>query len=142
MEQSENKREELAATQTEAAVSAQPEAEEKQELSREEILAISRKENKRGDEREARSMQAAMQLAYSVGLMVVGVVQLVDVCLDQQIPFELYMIYMAMTATMALYCGIKMTRLKAFFLTVGVIIGVCFIGTTVAWILRLCGVAL
>lgn len=116
--------------------------EEKQTPTREEILAISRRENKNGDEREAQNLLRATGLAYSVGLIVIGIIQIVNAIIDNEIPLELYMIYTAMTATMGLYCGIKTVKHRALFLACGAVCGVCSIIFTVMWILKLCGVAL
>ncbi|MCM1438884.1 MAG: DUF6442 family protein [Roseburia sp.] len=145
MEENENKPEEYVAA---TAAGGAPEAntagteEEKQTLSREEILAISRKENKNGDERDACITQRAMQFAFAAGLLVVGIVQIVLAALDRQVSLELYMVYTAMVTTQGLYCAIKMTKHKGLFIACGVMGGLTFVSFTVMWILQLCGVAL
>lgn len=113
-----------------------------QGLSREEILAMSRKENKNGDEREAQSYKTGLQLAYGVGMLFLGIVMLVRVILEDKIPADLWICFTAMMATLGLYYGIKTAKYRALFLTMGVLGALSCILFTVMWILELCGVTL
>ena len=54
--------------------------------SREEILATSRKENKRGDERDVQENMRGMGFAYSVGILICGIVYLVNVLVEREHP--------------------------------------------------------
>lgn len=113
--------------------------EENAQPTREEILAISREENKNGDEREKQLYKSAIQIAYSVGSLLTGIIVLVSSVFDK-VPAELMIIYTAMTGTMALYCGIKFTKRKRLFLACGGgLLAIC-VFFIVYWILGLCGV--
>ena len=122
----------------------QTESTEKTEtqLSREEILAISREENKNGDERDAQIYKRAMQLAFCIGVIVLGIIGIVSVIVIGETPIELYIVYMAMAAMMGLYCGIKSSKHRALFLAAGIVCTVAFVIMTVLWILKLCGVGI
>lgn len=113
-----------------------------EQLARDEILASSRKENKTGDEREQKLYGRGLQFAYSIGLLFIGVITMVNVTVLEKIPVELWIVYMAMTATSSLYNAIRIAKHRPLFLTCGIIgvIGCVFL--TVSWILELCGVVL
>lgn len=108
--------------------------------SREQILAISRKENKKGDEREVQENLKGMGFAYSVGILICGIVYLVDVLAGRETPVELMMAYMGMTAVWAIYYAVKTSKHRALFVACGVLSTVTFLFFTVFWILKLCGV--
>lgn len=109
--------------------------------SREEILALSRKENKHGDEREMQTYNKALQLGYGVGFICLSLVMIVNIIVDDVLPLEMWICFTAYMATMGLYYGIKTnTKKKALFLTEGIFGVACFIFFLVAWILKLCGV--
>ncbi len=127
MEENENKTVEV----TEEAVN-QP--------SREEILAMSREENKAGDEREAQNAKKAMQIAYAVGIIIIGIIQLVHVFRGDKLPSELYIVCMGMMSTMGFYSGVKMSKQRGLYLAEGIVCGIACILFTVYWILGLCGV--
>lgn len=145
MEEYENKPEEggaTAANTAETVVEKEPEQETKQPLSREEILAISRKENKNGDEREAQALRKGYQLAFSVGVLLIGVIVLVKVILSGKMPAELWIVYMAMLATWSLYYSVKTGKHKGLFIASGTLSFIACVFWTVYWILQLCGVVL
>ena len=108
--------------------------------SREQIFAISRKENKKGDEREVQENLKGMGFAYSVGILICGIVYLVDVLTGRETPFELMMAYTGMTAVWAIYYAVKTSKHRALFVACGVLSTVAFLFFTVFWILKLCGV--
>ena len=116
--------------------------EESSQPSREEILAISRKENKNGDERDMQANQRGMGFAYSVGILICGLVYLVDVIVGREMPYELMMAYMGMTATWSIYYAIKNTKHRPLFWACGIVCAITFIFFTVFWILKLCGVVI
>ena len=115
--------------------------EENAQPSREKILALSRKENKHGDEREMQTYNKALQLGYGVGMICLSVVMIVNIIVEDVLPLEMWICFTAYMATMGLYYGIKTnTKKKALFLTEGIFGVACFIFFLVAWILKLCGV--
>ncbi len=111
-----------------------------QGLSREEILAISRKENKNGDERDVQVYRQGMQIACSVAIILVGIITLVRVIMGDNIPTELWIVYMGMMATWTIYYAVKSGKNKVLFICCGVLCSVCFVTFTTLWILGLCGV--
>lgn len=108
--------------------------------SREEILAASRKENKNGDEMDVQNYRRGMQLAYSVGVILVGIVTIVHTILDGKMPVEIWAIYLGMQATWTLYYTIKSNKYKPLFIACAVISLIAFAFFAVYWILQLCGV--
>ena len=106
---------------------------------REEILAISRAENKNGDERERDIYKTAIQIAYSVGLLLTGIIIFVASIFDS-LPTELMIVYMGMSAATGLYCGIKSAKKRKVLLSCGIICSLLCVFFIVLWILELCGV--
>ncbi len=106
---------------------------------REEILAISREENKNGDEMDRHVYKTAIQIAYGVGLLLTGIVILVSTIFSE-LPTELMIVYMGMAGATGMYCGVKFTRRRALFLASGVICLISCVAFIVIWILQLCGV--
>ncbi len=111
------------------------------ELSREDILAASRKENKDGDEREQQTYNRALSLGYGVGMILLGIVMIVSVIVEDKIPAELWMCCSVVWATSGLYYGIRTSKHKWLFLASGIISIIACVFFTVYWILQLCGVA-
>lgn len=114
-------------------------AKENLQPTREEILAISRAENKNGDERERDIYKTAIQIAYSVGLLLTGIIIFVASIFDS-LPTELMIVYMGMSAATGLYCGIKSAQKRKLLLSCGVICSLLCVFFIVFWILELCGV--
>ncbi len=110
------------------------------QLSREEILAISRNENKNGDEREKNLYGKGLQIAYSIGVILIGVISLVNSIVVGKTPVELWIVYMGITAVWALYYGIKVGKHRPLYLTCGILCSIVCVLFTVYWILGLCGV--
>ena len=115
--------------------------EENKPLSREEILAASRKENKYGDEMSMRWRERAGTLAFSAGLLLSGIVMLVTVLVKNYLPYEVYFIICGMQAVQGLIIGIKCTgKIKKVYLTLGIMFAVFTAIFLTIWILQLCGV--
>ena len=82
-----------------------------------------------------------MQLAYSIGVVLISIVILTYSILDDKIiPKELMMVYMGMTTTWTLYYAVKSGKRRPLFISCGVVCAVAFVFFTVYWILELCGV--
>ena len=110
------------------------------QLTREEILASSRQENKHGDEREQNINGKGMRLAYSIGILLIGIISLVNTIVLDKTPTEIWIVYMGMTAVWSLYYGIKVGKRRPLFLACGVICSITCVLFTVIWILELCGI--
>lgn len=111
-------------------------------LSKEAILAASRKENKNSDERERQGMLTANSLAMSVGLLIGGIVLLVSVIVTGKIPIEIWLIIGGMESVQFIVNAVKMSKQRVLYIVLSVLMCLCFIAFTVLWILELCGVAL
>lgn len=151
MEENENKPVEVAGLKNEAteaekqAVMEDALGEESAQPSRDEILAISRDENKKGDERELQVHYKAMNISYAVGVIIIGLIFLITAILGRggKATKELMMVYMGMTATWSLYDAIKSGKSgkrRALYLTCGIICTIACLFYLVFWILELCGV--
>lgn len=114
---------------------------ENKQLSREEILASSRKENKQGDEREINIFRKGLQIAFCIGIILIGVISLVNTLVVGSTPSELWIVYMGMTAVWSFYY-LKAGKRKPLFIACGVICSIACVLFTVSWILGLCGVEL
>lgn len=123
-------------------IPAETTAETNAQLTREEILEISRKENKQGDEREQNLYGKGMRIAYSIGVILIGIISIVNAIVIEKTPIELWMVYMGMTAVCLLYYGIKVGKNRPLFLACGIVCCIACVFFTVLWILGLCGVVL
>ncbi len=108
-------------------------------LSKEEILAQSREENKNGDEREVQYLYKGAYLATAVGFLLYGIISVVLAVLDKQ-SYEMNIVTFAILGTMYTVFGAKTTKRKPLFLSAGIVCLVASVGTMVCWILSLCGV--
>ena len=111
-------------------------------LTKEEILAKSREENKSGDEREKQQYAIANSLGFSVGLMLAGIVVLISVICTDRLPVEVMFVVTAMQSVQALLIGVKVRRQRKLYLSVGIVECVLSVVFLILWILELCGVAL
>lgn len=111
-------------------------------LSKEDILAASRKENKNGDERERQGMLSANSLAMSTGLLIGGIVMLVSVIVTGKLPIEIWLVIGGMEAVQFIGNAVKMSKQRVLYIVLSVLMCLCFISFVVLWILELCGVAL
>ncbi|MGN1060978.1 MAG: DUF6442 family protein [Candidatus Coproplasma sp.] len=111
-------------------------------LSKEEILAASRKENKNGDERERQGVLTAQSLAMSAGLFIGGIVMIISVLVTGKIPIEIWLVIGGMEAVQFIGDAVKMSKQRVLNIVLSVLMCLCFISFVVLWILELCGVAL
>ncbi len=108
-------------------------------LSKEEILAKSREENKYGDEREQQSLYRAAYTSTAVGFFLYGIISVVLALLNKH-SYEMNIVTFAIIGTMYTIWGVKSTKRKPLFLSAGIICIVASVVTLVCWILQLCGV--
>ncbi|MDE7401766.1 MAG: hypothetical protein K2N17_06920 [Clostridia bacterium] len=127
MEENENKTVEV----TEEAVN-QP--------SREEILAMSREENKNGDEKEKRCFEKASALAFSVGLLIAAIILIVTIIRSDRFPSEIMFLMCGMQAVQSLVVAHGYRKMRKVYLAVGIFEVACAVFFLVFWILQLCGV--
>ncbi len=120
-----------------------PEAEPSEEGGRtkEEILEMSRKENENGDEREKQYYVKANSFAFSIGLLVAGIIILVTVITSGRCPAEILLITCAMQAVQSFVVALGNRKMKKLYLTIGIVECVLAVFFLVFWILQLCGVA-
>ena len=108
--------------------------------SREEILAISREENKNGDEREKQYFLKANSFAFAIGLLMAGVIILVSSLVENRFPIEVMLIMIAMEAAQSFIAAHGMRKTRIIYLTLGICFAVLAVFFLVFWILTLCGV--
>ncbi|MGN0807380.1 MAG: DUF6442 family protein [Candidatus Coproplasma sp.] len=111
-------------------------------LSKEDILAASRKENRNGDERERQGMLTANSLAMSTGLLIGGIVMLVSVIVTGKLPLEVWLVIGGMESVQFIVNAVKMSKQRVLYIVLSVLMCLCFISFVILWILELCGVAL
>ncbi len=116
------------------------EKEEKQ-LSKEEILEKSRKENKDGDEREKQYLYKGAYFATCIGFLLYGIISIVLAILEKP-SYEMNIVLFAIIGTMYTVFGAKTTKHKKLFLCAGIVCLVASVTTLVCWILMLCGIGL
>lgn len=116
--------------------------EQKQEVepTREEILAMSRDENKNGDEREKQYYQKANSMAFGTALLVSVAILLVSVIRDGRIPCEIMLLYTASQAVNNLIISRGAVKTKKLYLVLGIAFAVLAVLFLVMWILQMCGV--
>ena len=88
------------------------------QLSREEILAISREENKHGDEREKQYYLKANSLAFSVGLFIAGIIIIVTVLTSGRMPAEIFLLICAMQAEQSIVIAVGTRKLRKMYLII------------------------
>lgn len=115
--------------------------EEATQPSREEILAMSREENKKGDEREKQCFAKAGTLAFSAGLLIAAVILIVTSIRNDRFPAEILLMMFGMEAVQSLVIAHGYRKLRKLYFIVGIVQVVCVVCFTVLWILQLCGVA-
>lgn len=116
--------------------------EENTQPTREEILATSRKENENGDEREKQFFLKANSYAFSIGLLMAGIVILVSSLVEDRFPIEVLLILTAMQSGQAFIAARGMRKTRKLYLIIGIAEAVCAVFFLVFWILMLCGVNL
>ena len=110
-------------------------------LTREEILAGSREENKYGDERTMQWRLKAGTFAFSSGLLLAGIVVLVYALTSGRVPVEMMFVVCGMQAVQGIIIGIKCSgKIKKVYMAQGVVFAVLTAAFLALWILQLCGV--
>jgi len=115
------------------------EKEEEKNLTKEEILAISRKENKNGDEREKQYLYKAAFTATAIGFILYGIISVVLAVLDKK-SYEMNAVFFAMIGSMYFMFGLKATKRRPLYLAAGCVCIAASVVALVLWILGLCGV--
>ena len=111
-------------------------------LTKEEILAKSREENKNGDEMQKSGEKWAARIAVSVCAIVACLVMGLSMIFDVEVPLALYIVIGSLMAAYVIFLGIKGNKFRKFMLVGGIIMAICVVILIVVWILELCGVAL
>lgn len=113
--------------------------EEVTQLSREEILAMSREENKSGDEMKKDIYKTAASLAFRVGIWIAIVFSLVSLIVHkQELLLPMYCVVFGMGAANSIYIGKKEN--KKGLLVGGIVMAVLVVILIVLSILGMCGV--
>ncbi len=108
-------------------------------LSKEEILAQSRKENKDGDEREQQYLYKGAYIATAVGFLLYGIISIVLAIFDKE-SYEMNVVTFAILGTMYTIFGAKTTKRKPLFLAAGIVCITASVATLICWILQLCSI--
>ncbi|MDE6557750.1 MAG: hypothetical protein K2K39_01450 [Clostridia bacterium] len=114
--------------------------EESVQPSREEILAMSREENKNGDEKEKQYFLKANSFAFCIGLMMSGIIILITSLVENRFPIEVLLITTAMQSAQSFIAARGMRKTRKIYLILGICEAVCAVALLVFWILTLCGV--
>ena len=114
--------------------------EEKLQPTREEILAMSREENKNGDEKERQYFLKANSFAFCIGLMMAGIIILITSLVENRFPIEVLLITTAMQSAQSFIAARGMRKTRKLYLIIGIAETVCAVFFLVFWILTLCGV--
>ena len=115
-------------------------AEQYQELSKEEILARSRKENNQtGDERQQQLRNKGLFIATMVGLAFLVVIYIVNFLVYKINSYELCAVIFSVEGVNGILAYKFGTKKRKLCLALGIISLLCSAGMLVLWILRLCG---
>ncbi len=117
-------------------------AEEKEELSPEEILERAKTENKRfGDERQRGRMERGNYVGFIAVEFTVAIILIVSTIVSDRLPIEFFIILFtgvaAQDIAQACVCAKKM---RIFYGVMGGLIAACALLYWVFWILELCGI--
>lgn len=110
---------------------------------REEILAASREENKKGDERQSLYAAKVNVIAFSVGFVLAAIIFTVSSIMDHHYPLEILLVLAATQAVQNLITAFNKTKDRKTSVILGII---GFIEALIAilylvyWILQRCGV--
>lgn len=118
------------------------EAENDKELSRDEILEISRQENKNGDERERQTYAKASSVAFAVSLLVAGIIILVNVFVKDRLPIEVLLIITSAQAAQSFITAHGVRKTRKLYLTLAILMTIVSVAFLVMWILYLCGISI
>lgn len=111
-------------------------------LTKEEILAKSREENKNGDEMQKSGAKIAAGIAISVGMVIACLVMVLSLIFDAEVPMAVSIIVFAILSAYFIFLGIKGSKFRKFLLACGILVAICDVILIVLWILELCGVVL
>lgn len=109
-------------------------------LSREEILAMSRNENKNGDERERQYFQKGNSAAFATSLLIASVILLAAVIRDDRYPCEIMLLFTASQAVNSLIISKGAVKTRKVYLVLGIAFVILAVFFLVGWILQMCGV--
>ncbi len=114
--------------------------EEATQPSREEILAMSREENKGGDEMKKNIYKTAAYLAFKVGVLIAIVFSVANLIVNKgdDTLLPMYSVIFGMMAVNSIYIGVKEKKKGLFALAV--VLAVVVVAIIVMSILMLCGV--
>lgn len=116
--------------------------EENLQPSREQILAISREENKNGDEMKKDIYKTAARLSFRVGIIIAVIVS--ALCLifktSEELMLPLYSVIFGMVSAHYLYVGKKENKKTVFGLAVAM--AVCAVLLLAVWVLMLFGIVI
>jgi len=115
------------------------ENDEKKTLSKEEILAQNRADNKNGDEREMQFLYKGAFFASAIGFCLSGIISLVLSFFDME-SYEMNAVTFAIIGIMYTIFGVKTTKHKKLFLAAGIIGLIATAIFLTCWILQLCSV--
>ncbi len=110
-------------------------------LSRDEILASSRAENKDGDERERQQYGKANTLGFAVGLLVASVIIIVKVVMTDVFPAEILLLTCSMQAAQSIVIGATVRSKRKLYIIIGITEAILAVFFLVFWILQMCGIA-
>lgn len=108
--------------------------------SREEILAMSRDENKNGDERERQYFQKGNSAAFATSLLIASAILLAAVIRDDRYPCEIMLLFSAAQAVNSLIISKGAVKTRKLYLVLGILEAVLAVFFLVGWILQMCGV--
>ena len=116
--------------------------EEATQPSREEILAMSREENRNGDEMKKDVYKTGSYLAFRIGIIIAIIFSAVSLILgkSEELMLPMYSVVFGMMSTQSIYIGLKEKKKGLFALAI--VMAVSATVLTVLSILMVCGVIL
>lgn len=112
------------------------------EISRDEILEISRQENKNGDEREKQTYAKANSIGFAIGILVAGIIILVNVIVKDRLPIEVLLIVSSAQAAQSFITAHGVRKTRKLYLTLAIVMTVVSVCFLIMWILYLCGISI
>ena len=112
------------------------------DLSRDEILEISRQENKNGDEREKQTYAKASSIGFAVSLLIAGIIILVNVIVKDRLPIEVLLIVSSAQAAQSFITAYGVRKTRKLYISLAIVMTVVSVCFLVMWILYLCGISI
>ncbi len=106
-------------------------------MNKDEILAISRKENKNGDERDMKHRDKSYAVSAAVASLVCIIIATVEEMVLERSAVDIWLIYVAIEFTMAL-SGAILSK-KKWLIGLSVLMGVLFLGFLYSYIVEVVG---